>query len=253
MLTEQRRTQILREIQMSGIETTRALAVKFQVSEVTIRADLDVLADRRQLERVHGGAKAPTVESPAALFHERMEVNFQAKRRIARAAAELIEDNQTLVFDGGSTMMQLALHMPPASNIVIATNSMNIAQQLMSRTGMEVHMVGGKVDMQTVSTMGGFGGKDFEDFVAHKVFVSAHHIDDAFDVVDIVSDVALTKRRMMQLGRQVILLVDSSKWNKSGPVKAFPLSSVDIVITDSDMPASIRKKLYDASIEVIYA
>lgn len=183
MLTELRRTQILKEIQKSGTETTRALAIEFQVSEVTIRADLDKLASRRQIERIHGGAMALTVESPVAVFQERMEINFHAKRRIARVATELIEDNQTLVFDGGSTLMQLALQMPPVSNMVIATNAMNIAQQLMNRTGIEVHMVGGKVDMQTVSTMGGFGGEGFENFVAHKVFVSAHQIDDALDVV----------------------------------------------------------------------
>ena len=253
MLTERRRTQILQTIQNSGTVRTKDLALKFQVSEVTIRADLDELAARKQVERTHGGAMALNVDSPSAAFQTRMSKNSDAKQRIARAAAKLIGDNQTVVFDGGSTMMYLALQMPPVTNLVVATNSMNVAQQLMNRPGIELYMVGGKVDVATVSTTGGFGEGSFENFVAHKVFVGAHHIDSSLDVVDIVPDVAVTKRRLVDLGRQVILLADSSKWNTDGPVKAFPMSSVDIVIVDKNISKSVLEKLRQTSVEVILA
>jgi len=251
VLTEKRRTQILKLIQQNGTTRTNDLAREFHVSEVTIRGDLDELAHRGQIERTHGGAMALNVDSPSAVFQERMNENSEAKQRIARAAAKFIGDNQTVVFDSGSTLMHLALQMPPVSNLVMATNAMNIAQQVMNRPGIELYMVGGKVDVETVSTTGGLGEGGFENFVAHKVFVSAHRIDRTLDIVDIVPDVARAKRRLVGLGRQVILLADSSKWNIDGPVKAFPMSSVDVVITDKKLPDEIQTRLRKTSTELI--
>ena len=144
MLAEQRRHQIMLELQRSGQARTRQMADDFGVSEVTIRSDLGILNAKKQLIKTHGGAVALPVDSPAAAFEERMHRNFNAKRRIAQMAARLIIDNQSLVFDSGSTLLLLAMQMPPVKNVVVATNAMNIAQHLMYRPGLDVHMIGGR-------------------------------------------------------------------------------------------------------------
>ena len=121
MLAEQRRTQILLELQRTGEARTRQLAASFGVSEVTIRSDLALLASRNQLIKTHGGAVPVPTDSPAAAFEERMQRNFDAKRRIAQSGGPPDHRQPVVVFDSGSTLLQLAMQMPPVDNVVVAT------------------------------------------------------------------------------------------------------------------------------------
>lgn len=253
MLAEQRRQQIMQELQKIGQVRTNKLSESFGVSEVTIRSDLEILDKKKQLVRIHGGALALSSDSPAAKFDERMRLNADAKRRIAQAASRLITDNQSIVLDSGSTLLQLAMYMPPLNNVVVSTTGMNIAQHLMNRPGLDVHMIGGRVYPSTDSVV----VADFDyasgGIIAHQVFVSAHAIDSAFDIVDLNEDVARTKRNLVRMARRVILVADSSKWDTGATSKAFPLSRVDMVITDNQMPSHIRRRLNKLDVEVRYA
>lgn len=252
MLAQQRRHQILLELQRSGQIRTAQLAEDFAVSEVTIRSDLEILDAQKQLIKTHGGAMAVPLDSPSAAFDERMRRNFEAKRRIAQAAARLIGDNQSLVFDSGSTLMQVAMHMPPVENVVVATTAMNIAQHLMYRPGLDVHMIGGRVFPSTVSTIIADADRPVGGLVAHQAFVSAHAIDPAFDVVDVNEDVARTKRNLLRMARRVILVADSRKWDIEATSKAFSCTQLDLIITDSDMPHGVRLRLDRLGVEVRY-
>ncbi len=252
MLAEQRRHQIMLTLQRAGQARTVQLSKDFSVSEVTIRSDLEIMAARKQLMKTHGGAIALPVDSPDAAFEERMRRNFNAKRRIAEMAASLITDNQSVVFDSGSTLLQLAIQMPPVTNVVLATTAMNIAQYLMHRQGLDVHMIGGRVFASTASTIVADFDKAVGGLVAHQAFLSAHAIDAAFDVVDVNEDIARTKRNLVRMARRVILLADSSKWDIGAASKAFSVSRVDMVITDSDMPQAIRSRLDRLGVEVRY-
>ena len=252
MLAEQRRHQIMLQLQRNGEASTRQLADSFGVSEVTIRSDLEMLHAKKQLLRIHGGAIAMPANSPAVAFEERMNLNFEAKRRIARMAAKLISDNQSLVFDSGSTLLQLAMQMPPVNNVVVATTAMNIAQHLMYRPGLDVHMIGGRVFPSTVSTIVSDFDRAVGGFAAHQAFVSAHAIDSSFDVVDVNEDIARTKRNLVRMARRVILVADSSKWDIGATSKAFSVSRVDLVITDTGMPHAIRTRLEKLGVDVRY-
>lgn len=252
LLAERRRDRIILRLKHSGQARTSDLSGEFGVSEVTIRSDFEVLSARKQLIKTHGGAIAFPAESPAVAFDERMNRNFDAKRRIAQAAARLITDNQSVVFDGGSTLLQLAMQMPPLNNVVVATTAMNIAQHLMYRPGLDVHMIGGRVFPHTVSTIVSDHEKAAGGLVAHQAFVSAHAIDSSFDVVDVTEDIARTKRNLVRMARRVILVADSSKWDIGASSKSFSVSRVDLVITDSDMPFAIRGRLEKLGVEVRY-
>ncbi|MBB4442612.1 DeoR/GlpR transcriptional regulator [Rhizobium sophorae] len=253
MLAEQRRQQIMLELQRVGQARTRQLAEFFEVSEVTIRSDLEIMDAKKQLIKTHGGAIALPSDSPAAAFEERMQRNFDAKRRIAQMAARQIIDNQSIVFDSGSTLLQVAMQMPPVNNVVVATTAMNIAQHLMYRPGLDVHMIGGRVFPSTVSTIVQDSDKAVGGLVAHQAFVGAHAIDQAFDVVDVSEDIARTKRNLVRMARRVVLVADSSKFDIGASSKAFSLSRVDLIITDSNMPHSIRHRLDKLGVEVRYA
>lgn len=252
MLAEQRRHQILLELQRTGQARTRQLADGFGVSEVTIRSDFALLESRNLLIKTHGGAIPVPADSPAAAFEERMLRNFDAKRRIAQMAARQIMDDQSVVFDSGSTLLQLAMQMPPVKNVVVATTAMNIAQHLMYRPGLDVHMIGGRVFPNTVSTIVSDFDTSAGGLLAHQVFVGAHAIDQAFDVVDVSEDIARTKRNLVRMARRVIVMADSSKWDTGASSKAFSLSRVDLIITDNDLPQTIRGRLERLGVEVRY-
>ena len=253
MLADQRRHDILMALQRTGQARTGELARQFGVSEVTIRSDLNVLMAKKRLMKTHGGAVALPPESAVAAFEERMSRNFDAKRRIAQAAAAEIVDNQSIVFDGGSTLLQLAMQMPTVNNVVVATSGMNIAQHIMHRSGLDVHMIGGRVYASTVSTLVSDTDRAVGGLVAHQAFLGAHGIDQAFDVVDTSEDVARTKRNLVRMARRVILLADSSKWDFEAPSKAFSLSRVDLIITDNALPHAVRARLRKLDVEVRYA
>ncbi len=249
-LTIERRQAILNELQLAGRVRAGALAGTLGVSEVTIRTDLEALHKAGQLTRVRGGAVPATPQHPDAFFEERMRRNLHAKLRIARHAAGMVQDEQSIVLDAGSTMLQLALHLPPMRSLVVATPALNIAQHLMHRSGVDVHVIGGRVNTSTASTIGSDLEQARDGFVAHQVFMSAHAIDGAFDVVDPSHDVARTKRNLVKLGRRVVLLVDSSKWFVEGPSKAFSLEQVTIVVSDHQMPDRARKHLEGQGVDV---
>lgn len=253
MFAEQRRQKILTLLHSSGTLRTRDLASRFGVSEVTIRSDLELLDGKRALQKTHGGAVPVSLQTLEADFGHRMLRNADAKRRIGQLAAHEFHDNQTVVFDSGSTMMQLAMHLPPFKNLVVATPAMNIAQFLMNRSGLDVHMIGGRVSPETVSTLLTNATSTLDGLVAHQVFMGAHAIDSSFDIVDQNEDVARSKRNLVQMARRVILVADSSKWNVSGTSKAFPLSRVDLVITDSGLAVAVRKQLERQKIQVLFA
>ena len=202
--------------------------------------------------KTHGGGVPVATDSPTAAFEQRMQHNSDAKWRIARMAAGLIADNQSVVFDSGSTLLKLAMQMPPVDNVVVATNAMNIAQYLMYRPGLDVHMIGGRVYPSTVSTIVSDLDASVGGLLAHQAFVGAHCIDQAFDVVDVSEDIARTKRNLVRMARRVIVLADSSKWDIGASSKAFSLSRVDLVITDDGLPAAIRNRLEKLGVEVRY-
>ena len=144
------------------------------------------------------------------------------------------------------------MQMPPVENVVVATNAMNIAQYLMYRPGLDVHMIGGRVYPSTVSTIVADLEAAVGGLLAHQAFVGAHFIDQAFDVVDVSEDIARTKRNLVRMARRVIVLADSSKWDIGASSKAFSLSRVDLVITDEGLPAAIRSRLEKLGVEVRY-
>src|SRR5438445_6994526 len=252
MLSEQRRQSILSEVQRSGQVRTKDLSDGFGVSEVTVRSDLEILDRKGLLTKTRGGAVTRTTDSTTAAFARRMQTNLDAKKRIARAAVELFEDNQSVIFDGGSTLMQVAMLLPPLSNVVVAATAMNIVQHLMHRPGLDVHMIGGRVYPETVSTLITDADSALGGLVAHQVFVGAHAIDSSLDVVDVNEDVARTKRNLVRMARRVVLLADSSKWGVSGTSKAFSLAGVDVVITDDGLPGPIRSQLDKTRAKVMY-
>ncbi|MFG1609450.1 DeoR/GlpR family DNA-binding transcription regulator [Actinoplanes sp. NPDC049265] len=251
MLAEDRRNQILELLYAHRVVRTRDLQEKFDVSDVTLRSDLQELERRGRLVRTRGGAVLSNAASEKTTFDSRLIRNRDAKRRIGAAASQFIHGDTTVVFDAGTTVLALAHHIPQVKNLTVVTPALNTAQHLLSVDGVDVVMIGGPVDKEAISTVGPAGR--YGDDLAHTTFLGAHGIDGDLDLVDVSRQLADSKRQLLRAGRRVILLADSSKLGVEAPAKVAALNTVDILITDEEVPEGLAAEIRDAGIELIVA
>jgi DeoR/GlpR family transcriptional regulator of sugar metabolism len=255
MLLSQRRQAILDLTVRDGSIDVEKISSLFGISNVTARSDLDFLAGRHLVERTRGGAVAALQRSLAADFEERSLRNRDEKRRIAKLASEMLAPDETVILDAGSTIVELCRYISSVMRLTIITPALNIATELGSLSGLEVLIVGGRLDSRMISSVGGIAERQLHECLAHKVFLGAHMIDADGDIADISSEVADVKRAMVRSARQVILLADSSKWNSEtvGKYKVTSLGSVDVVVTDKGLTKSIRADMERDGIRVSIA
>lgn len=256
MLAEDRRTRILEQVYAHGSVRTSALVESLDVSEVTIRNDLQELERQGRLVRIRGGATTLGVELGKTTFDTRLMRNKSAKERIALQASSMVRGDQTIVLDAGTTVLALAQRLPPVSGLTVVTPALTTAQQLLGVKGVDVVMIGGPVDPDTASvtwpsTTWPAAQAAGTTLIVHLAFMGAHGIDPDLDIVDVTTSSAALKQRLIEAGRRVILLADSSKWGVKGPVKVAPLSAVDVVITDDGVPPHVVEDIRRAGVELV--
>ncbi|MDR2374457.1 MAG: DeoR/GlpR family DNA-binding transcription regulator [Bifidobacteriaceae bacterium] len=244
-----RREAILAAVYKTGRARTTDLAVDLGVSEVTIRNDLDALERLGRISRVHGGAAMPEV--PLVGFHQRRDRQVEQKQRVAAAASRLIRDDQTIILDSGTTVVQLARLLPTVANLVVYTRGLYVALHLMEVSGVDLRLLGGKLLPGIAATLATATAGGLDGILAHTAFLGAGGIDRDMDVVEGRVQIAETKRIMMAAARRRVLLADSSKWFTSDPHKVVGLSSFDTVITDDGLAPEIRAAIESQGVELV--
>ncbi|GAA1310299.1 DeoR family transcriptional regulator [Planotetraspora silvatica] len=253
LLSPDRRSQMLALITREGSVQVDELSEIFGVSKVTVRGDLDWLASRQLVTRARGGAVAMNAHALATGFSERAALNSDEKRRIARAAYETLGSNETIILDAGTTVFELSRILGQSSGLTVVTPALNVAAQVTNYADIELMVVGGRFDSQTMGSIGSIAERDVAELPAHRAFVGAHAIDSDFDVVDVSVEVARLKRAIASSAREVVLLADSSKWGRSGLAKVVRLTEVSMVITDSGIDDRIRGEMEDLGVKVVIA
>ena len=145
LLAMERRRAIVELAGRQGVVRVKDLADLFQVSEVTIRQDLGMLAEQGHLVRQRGGAIANTTPSLVTAFEQRAGLNLDEKRRIGLAAAQLVSSGGTIIIDAGTTAMEMAKSLDNGASLTVVTNAMNIASQVGTLRNVNVIQVGGSL------------------------------------------------------------------------------------------------------------
>src|SRR5690606_28108699 len=148
------------------------LAAAFEVSEVTVRQDLEKLEADGHIVRQHGGAYLKSVPDQVRAMALQHQENRDAKRRIGRAAAALVEDGETIILDSGSTTTEVAANLFGRRDMTVITNALNIALMLGAEPGFEVHMTGGHFKAPTLSLSGERSADFFNGLYAQKLFLA---------------------------------------------------------------------------------
>lgn len=247
-----------RQLRIRQMLTTRdfvdleTLCRELDTSESSIRRDLDILEHERILRRVYGGAVSLQT-TPARAFDYAIESErFSGeKSRIARLAAGLIEDGQTVILDGGSTVAAVA-HELSTKHLHIVTNSLPIAESLESLRNIELTLTGGYLDPRLRVMLGPFCEQMLGAIRADAVIMGIGSITEAgFSNNNTL--VVGSEQKMIEVANKVIIVADNTKFGRGGMIPVAPLSSADIVISDTGLGQEYVAMLQDIGIQVMLA
>jgi len=231
MMTEERREKIKKMLFESGRVLVREVSRDLNISEVTIRKDLEALEQRGVLSRVHGGAIiTESLVSDKALT-EKAHLYADEKERIARRAASMIKKGDVVVLDSGSTTTQIARQIKMLSDVTVITNAVNIATELAS-SQLSVILTGGNLREKSFSLVGPLAEDSLRHFTANKFFLAVDGIHPEFGLTTPNLQEVRVNQLMMKMSMEIILVADHSKFGRRSMGVISKVGAVDKVITD---------------------
>ncbi|HED06128.1 MAG TPA: DeoR/GlpR transcriptional regulator [Ignavibacteria bacterium] len=247
---------VLRKLNEQGFVKVYNLSKELQVSSVTIRKDLKALEDRELLFRTHGGATSlnqyTNIPYPRPLI-DKEKSNREAKQNIAKAAALLIEENDSIIIASGTTVIEFARNIGQQRNITVLSSTLNVSEILSKHPKVEVIQLGGIIRKSSNSVIGSFAEKMLADLMCNKLFVGVDGIDLTYGLTTTSSMEASLNKVMIDSAQKVIVLSDSSKFGKRSFGRICGLDKVDILITDKFIKDSFKKSLETSGVKVIVA
>jgi DeoR family transcriptional regulator, fructose operon transcriptional repressor len=222
------------------------LAVALQVSEMTIRRDLDELEALGVARRVRGGAVAVGPEP----FAERHRTNAKAKSIIADKLARLVPDRGTVAFDASTTVHRYASTLDGARDLTVVTNGIDTFETLAGNPGLTATLTGGTREPRTGSLVGSVATKGAEDFLFDVLVCSAAALDAELGSSEASLAEADVKRAMSRTSSRVVLAVDHSKLGGRGQARLFRPAEIDVLVTDLD-PGSTELTPFRSTISEI--
>ncbi|WP_223066700.1 DeoR/GlpR family DNA-binding transcription regulator [Paenibacillus caui] len=250
MFEEERKQSVLQYLQKNQRASVQELSEAFEVSESTIRRDLKELEEARLLKRTHGGA----VNLQNANFEPNVLVKEdyfrEEKARIARKAAEMIEEGDTILLDSGTTTLHLARELRHMSNIKVITNSLIVLNELRECRNAEVSLSGGILRPETLAFVGPMTEASLEMIRVDKSFIAANGVDIRNGLTTPNLLEASTKRKMIEVAKEVILLADRSKVAQIAYAKFAEINQVNRLVINLEAPVSFTDELGKMGIAV---
>ena len=251
LLAATRRTKIAEMLRVKGAVRVVELSAALGVSEVTIRGDLQLMAEQGLLVRDRGGAIAQVTTAAATSLVERSRQNLEAKMRIAKSAAAMVESGQTILLDAGSTVFEMLRWLPSTIRLTAITNAWHTGVQMMQFAGVRLILIGGSFSRETQSTIGPIAESELSELVIDQAFIGSHSMLPDYGIADVSIEIARAKRAMLHAARRVLLLADASKWNQPAMARVAPWSSFQTLITDIAPEPSIAAKLQRDGVEIL--
>lgn len=251
MLAIERRAEIMRIIRRDQSVRVNELSEKFDVTEETIRRDLDKLDKEGKVKKTYGGAVLENYVSEDPSFSDRLKVNMEQKKLIATYANQFIEEGETIFIDMSTTALEVVKHVDPSKNITVITNSLNALVELSQRTNINLIAIGGTFNESSLSMDGPMTSKFIDHYYADKTLFSVKGITKERGVMDSKEHLAEIKRHMISNAKQVILLADASKFNQSALMRVIDMEDIDMVITEYQMDQEWQDFFGKYEIEVI--
>jgi DeoR family fructose operon transcriptional repressor len=251
MIPAERRQKLLDLISEQGTATIADLSSIFAVSEMTIHRDLKYLETSGRVLKTYGGviASESFFESDYEL---RRQQNIESKQLIGKVAATLISENDSIILDGSTTVLAMVSELVNKKNITVFTSSVAATSVLSTYKNIELYSTGGLVLYGTNSYIGQYANEFLKNIHADKCFVSASAISASCGITDPLSSISEIKRSIAKASKEVILLVDHSKFGLMNKFNSICFSDIDLIITDADETIPCVNDILKLGVEILF-
>lgn len=246
----ERRQLIKAAIEKAGQLSVAELSDAFDVSEVTIRQDLEALSQRGWILRTRGGAIATNAQ-PEFSFDVRLQQWASEKTRIGRRAAELVSPGYTIFLDASTTAHAIIPFIKGVPELTVITNGLKSALSLLDATHVQVVLPGGSLRRESISLVGHFPHELLEDINVSVGFFGFRGVTVEEGLTDVNLQEVIQKRAMVERCRQVVGVADSRKWGQVAAATFADLSQVDMLITDDKAPQDLVDAIRQQQVEVV--
>lgn len=253
LFTTERRLQIVRLLEAEQRVTVPELSQHFSVSEVTIRKDLTWLEAQGQIVRTHGGAILTSTDATTSEidFDKRERLQSLQKERIGEVAARYVQDGETIALDASTTALAMAPFLRSKSELTVVTNGVRTAMELIQAPTVSVLMLGGMLRQESFSLVGTWGRAVLQQINISKAFVGARGLTTRAGLTDVNGEEVELKRAIVDSAKEVIAVVDASKWDQIALATFCPLERLTRIITDTQAPSHMVKQVRKLGIEVL--
>lgn len=251
----ERRNKIVDLINTQGSVLVMDLSNTFGISEVTIRADLRLLEEKGLVTRFHGGAAKPGSHlaegdnNQEVILEDRLTLASDPKKKIAQAAAAMVDEGMTVILDSGSTTLLIAEALCKKSNITVITNSLPAAFTLANNKDLTLVVCGGTVRHKTHSMHGTIAERSLQGISADLMFVGADGID-ATNGITTFNEGYSISGVMAAAAHKVVAVLDATKFNRRGFNQVLPMDKITTVITDDSISKQDRAALAKTGVEL---
>ncbi len=249
----ERHKYILSVLQKEGFVKVVDIAKKLDVTTVTVRKDFKALEKKGLLYRTHGSASPINPHIADKNVKEKEKIRIKEKQLIGIFASRLIEVDDSIIINSGSTICAFAEQIEPRGQLTVVTSSIKATSILGEVEGVQVSQLGGRLRRSSMSVIGSYTLSFLENITCSKVFLGVDGIDPDFGVTTSNIEEAELNRAMMDVALKTIVLCDSSKFGRKGFGKICSVDKIDIVVTDDGISSSMRQLLEDYGVEVIVA
>ena len=251
LFTQERRQQIATLLEEQQRVTVIELSHLFSVSEVTIRKDLAWLEEHNIAVRTHGGAVRATTPATEMGFEVREQLQQSEKERIGAAASRLVQDGDTIALDASTTAHAVAHFLKEKRELTVVTNGLRIGMELIATPGISVLIPGGMLRQESFSLVGTWGRTVLEQIHIKTAIVGARGFSLSEGLTDVNSEEIELKRAIVEMAKEVIAVIDSSKWQQVAFATFCPLHRITTIVTDTKAPQDMVEQVRRAGVEVL--
>lgn len=250
MLAVERQAQIRTITDQQAFVSVHELCRALNVSEITIRRDLDQMEKQGGLRRTHGGAMSIRSASDAP-YVDRAEREVGAKREIGRTAAALVRDGEVIFLNAGSTILAMARALVGRRNVTIVTNAYVVIPILVGESGIQLIQTGGEARQQTGSMVGPIAERTVSELRVDRAFLGATGVDREVGFTNSSLEEAALQRAVMHAAQEVYVLADHTKFGKVSFTRVGPLSLLTGIVTDQGVDATMRDAFAATGVQII--